>query len=169
MFAIIKDNTFVQFLASGTPFTLDDIQYPANWLNLSTPEEKAALGIVDVVYGTQPDDRYYWVSHADPIVNDTFVKVDFVATPKDFAQVKATVLNEINRHVDSILSPSDYMSIKAIESNTPMADNWKAWRAEIRTQAQTAKAAINGAKSVDDIVSARTIVWANDPDYVATK
>ena len=32
-------------LAIDTPFTADDIQYPANWLRLSTLEEKEAIGI----------------------------------------------------------------------------------------------------------------------------
>ena len=52
-----------QYLREGLEFTLDDIQYPANWLNLSTPEEKAALDLVEVItVGERKDDRYYWVS-----------------------------------------------------------------------------------------------------------
>ncbi len=37
-----KDNTV---LATGTPFVLGDLQYPANWLDLATDAELLALGI----------------------------------------------------------------------------------------------------------------------------
>ena len=37
------------------PFTHEDIQYPANWLRLATPEERAAIGIVDLTL-LPPDD-----------------------------------------------------------------------------------------------------------------
>ena len=76
MFAIIKSNQFVQFLPEGTPFKLDGVQYPANFLNLSTPDEKARLGIVDVVYGQRADDRYYWVSEDAPVVDGGVVKIN---------------------------------------------------------------------------------------------
>ena len=62
MFALVQNNQFIRFIPEGTPFDIDGVQYPANYLNLSTTEEKAALGIVDVVYGAQPSDQYYWIS-----------------------------------------------------------------------------------------------------------
>lgn len=51
------------YVDEGRPFTLAGTQYPANWLNLSTPDDKAALGLVEVTtVGTREDDRTHWVS-----------------------------------------------------------------------------------------------------------
>lgn len=35
-----------QVIGAGTPFTHNGLQYPGNWLTLSTPEERAAIGAV---------------------------------------------------------------------------------------------------------------------------
>ena len=124
--------------------------------------------MVDVVYGEQPDDRYYWVSQDAPVYADGVVLVNFTKTPKDFDQIKNTIIAEINRFADSLLAPTDYLVIKSIENGTVLADDWKTWRAQIRTQAQTAKAVIASATNVDELVAAKTIDWAHDPDYVAS-
>ena len=52
-----------QYITEGNAFEINGTQYPANWLNLSTPEEKAALGLEEVTDANAPlDDRFYWVS-----------------------------------------------------------------------------------------------------------
>ena len=40
-------------------FTVDDINYPANWLRLTTAEEKAAIGITEVADAPSYDSRFY--------------------------------------------------------------------------------------------------------------
>jgi hypothetical protein len=70
MFAIVQNNTIVQLVPEGTAFTLDEVQYPANWYNLITPEEKTAIGMVDVIYGQAPSDIYYWVTQEAPALVD---------------------------------------------------------------------------------------------------
>ena len=47
-------------LAYDRPFTHDGIQYPANWLRLSSPEEKAAIGIEEHPDPPTWDERFYW-------------------------------------------------------------------------------------------------------------
>ena len=47
-------------LAVDTPFTANDIQYPANWLRLSSETEKIAIGITEVADPVRADDRFYW-------------------------------------------------------------------------------------------------------------
>ena len=41
-------------------FTHDQIQYPRNWLQLSTKEDRDALGITWEDDPVRADDRYYW-------------------------------------------------------------------------------------------------------------
>ena len=47
-------------LAIGVAFSHNDIQYPANWLRLSTAEEKTAIGITEVADAPTYDSRFYW-------------------------------------------------------------------------------------------------------------
>ena len=47
-------------LAVDVAFSHNDIQYPANWLRLSTADEKTALGITEVADDPVYDSRFYW-------------------------------------------------------------------------------------------------------------
>ena len=52
-----------QHIREGNPFTIDGVQYPSQWLNHSTPQDKEALGLVEVTtVGTREDDRLYYVT-----------------------------------------------------------------------------------------------------------
>lgn len=167
MFAIIKSNKFVQFLPEGTPFKLDNVQYPANWLNLSTPAEKAKLGIVDVIYGQRADDKYYWVSEDPPVVADGVVKVDYTATPKDLFECQNQAVSAINAAAYSILLPSDWMVVKAMETGVAVAANWATWRQEIRDQAAAQVSAITACADVAALAALPNVEWAHDPNWVA--
>ncbi len=46
-------------------FTLNQIQYPRNWLQLSTKEDRDALGITWEDDPVRADDRYYWNGEID--------------------------------------------------------------------------------------------------------
>lgn len=167
MFAIIKDNTIKQLIPSGQQFTIGDIQYPSNWYQLATQEERASLGAVDVVYGNRPDDRYYWVTESAPVIANGVVEINYTSTAKDLEGLKKDAISQVNQTAFSLLAPSDYMSIKALETNTTMPDTWKTWRESIRTSALNAKTAINASTDVDSLITASTVTWAHDPDYVA--
>ena len=167
MFAIIKDNAIQQLIPDGNQFTIGDIQYPSNWVNLSTLEEKQAIGMVDVVYGTRPDDRYYWVTESAPVIANGVVEINYTSTAKDLADLKKTAITQVNTQAFSLLSPTDYMSIKALETGNAMPDVWKIWRESIRTSALNAKTSINASTDVDSLITASTVTWAHDPDYVA--
>jgi hypothetical protein len=142
-------------LPQDTPFEYNGVQYPANWLNLSTPEEKTAIGITEVAEQFRPDDRYYWVTDNGDGT--------FTATPKDLDQLKANANTQIDVAAHSLLSPSDYMTIKAIETGAEMSTDWKTWRQEIRTLAANTKSAIGASSDVDSLLSAITVTWPKDP------
>lgn len=166
MFAIISNNQFVKFLPEGTPFDLNGTQYPQNWLNLSTPQEKAKLGIVDVVYGQRADDKYYWVSEDAPVVDGGVVKVNYTATPKDLAECLKQALSAVNAQAYSILLPSDWMAVKAYETGTAVAPVWATWRQSIRDQADAQMLAISACQAVDELAALPSVEWSNNPDYV---
>ena len=155
--------TTQQYIQEGTPFEIDGVQYPSNWLNLSTPEEKQALGLEEVVATNQPQNQtYYWVSES---LNGA--ELTYTNTPKDLTTVKSTAINQVNSTAYSILFPTDWMVVKAFETSTPVAPSWNSWRQSIRTTATATVSSIEGAVDVDAVATIMgSIVWAKDPDQV---
>lgn len=167
MFAIVQNNTIVQLVPEGTAFTLDDVQYPANWCNLSTPEEKTAIGMVDVIYGQAPSDVYYWVTQNAPALVDGQVVVTYTFTPKDLDATKANCKSQINATAYSLLLPNDWMVVKATETSTPIDPAWNTWRQSIRVTAAGYTTAITNAADMPALEAVMSnISWPHDPDYV---
>lgn len=161
MFYSTTTNSYIQ---EGTPFEINGVQYPANWLNLSTPEEKSSLGLEEVVATNQPQNQtYYWVSETLDGASLTYTN-----TPKDLVSVKTTALSQINATAYSILLPTDWMVVKAFETSTLINPAWNSWRQSIRTTALNATNAVEGASNVDAVATVMSsIIWPKNPDQVA--
>ena len=167
MFAIIQNNLIALLVPAGTAFTWDGLQYSNNWCNLSTPEEKAAIGMVDVVYGSQPSDVYYWISQDAPVYADGVVTINYTATPKDLFECQSNAVNATNAAAYTILLPTDWMVVKAVETGGTVSPAWNTWRQTIRTQCETQVAAISACTTVDELAALPPVVWAHDPNWVA--
>ena len=149
-----------QYINEGTPFTIGDTQYPANWLNLSTPEQKAEIGLEEVIATNSPaNDQYYWVSTE---LNQA--TLTYVNTPKDLDPCKTSEVATTNSTAYSLLLPSDWMVVKSIETSTPMAADWSQWRETIRTQAADQVAAINACTTIEQLAALPNVDWAKDPN-----
>lgn len=136
-------------LPIDTPFEVDGTHYPANWLRLTTLEEKQAIGITEVPDPETWDDRFYWG----------------VNNPKDLDQLKKQWTSWVDDTVWLMLQKTDYMdSRKANDPQyTPPAD-WLTWRSAIRAQAKTTKQAIAAATDVPSLQQAIAVQWAADPN-----
>lgn len=163
MFYSTTTNTYIQ---EGTAFEINGVQYPANWLNLSTPEEKAQIGLEEVVATNSPaSDQYYWVSQE---LNGA--TLTYINTPKNLTDVKANAFTTINNTAYSILQPSDWMVVKATETSTPVNPDWNSWRASIRATADQTRTAVTGAVDVDAVANIMgSIVWAKSPSVMAAE
>ena len=143
------------FLLNGQPLSPDNafesngVLYPANWLRLSTLEEKQAIGITEVADPEPYDDRFYWGHN----------------NPKDLTQLKAQWTQWADDCVWQLLQKTDFMdSRKANDpSYTPPAD-WVTWRTAVRTQGATAKAAITAATDIPSLQTAIAVQWPADPN-----
>ena len=125
-------------LPQGTAFTdAEGNQYPANWLNLSTAEEKAAIGITEVADPVRADDRFYW--NGD------------VTNPKDIDQVKAMLIAQSKATAGSMLSETDWKIIRAAETGVAASAEVLAERAAIRTASNDNETAINACATVDEL------------------
>ena len=142
-------------LPQGVPFEHNGIQYPANWLNLSTLEEKQAIGITEIPEQPRPDDRYYWVTENDD--------GSFSTTPKDLEGLKTTEVSKVNATAYSLLLSTDFMDFRP--NYIPPA-GWLEWREGVRSVCHDAKVAINACGTVEELMALPAIQWPNDPNYV---
>lgn len=155
MFYCAKENLYVR---EGMPFELDDVSYPANWLNLSTPEEKEALGLQEVItVGERKDDRYYWVSEklegAELIIT---------STPKDFDTVKQMALDDLDHTAYMLFLPSDWMITRKTETGVDLKPEWATYRDNIRLEVNVVRAQIDAATTVDEIAGIKPN-WPVEP------
>jgi len=116
-------------------FTHEGISYPANWLRLTTLEEKQAIGISEVADNTQSwDQRFYWG----------------IDNPKDLDQLKANYTAEQNYIAGTLLSPSDWRVVKASEvADYSVPSEWLDYRAEVRSVCNTRQAEIDEVTTVE--------------------
>ena len=142
-------------LPQGVPFEHNGIQYPANWLNLTSLEEKAAIGITEIPEQPRPDDRYYWVTENDD--------GSFSTTPKDLEGLKTTEVSKVNATAYSMLLSTDFMDFRP---NYTPPQGWLEWREGVRSVCHDAKAAINACGTVEELMTLPAIQWPNDPNYV---
>ena len=123
------------------PFTHGELQYPATWLRTSTPEEKQALGIIEMADKTRPDDRFYWVDAENNGV------------PKDIDQLKAQWTQQIDQIAYSILQPTDWYVVRKMESNVAIPAEVSGLRSNVRTYANQAKVSIGNVTIVEELIS----------------
>lgn len=139
-------------LSVDMPFVHAEISYPANWLRLASLEEKQAIGITEVPDPEVYDDRFYWS----------------VGNPKDLDQLKAQWIAWVNDTVWLMLQKTDFMdSRKANEPTYEAPADWLTWRADVRTKATEAKAAITASKDVPELQAAIQVQWPADPNSIA--
>ena len=150
-----------QYIYAGNQFTIDGVEYPSNWLNLSTEEQKAEIGLEEVIATNQPaSDVYYWVSTELDKASLTYVN-----TPKDLDTVESNSVSQINQTAYSILLPSDWMVVKSVETGTQVPAEWNTWRESIRTTADTSRTAVASAVDVDEVQTIMgSITWPQDPN-----
>lgn len=159
-------------LALDVPWEHNDVQYPANWLRLSSTQDRAELGIVweDDILGW--DERFYWGYDADGNL-----------LPKTYTNLKTLWIAKTKDTANKLLQPSDWRVIKAKERGITMNAAWKTWRQTIRTECGTMVTAIEATASVGDTAPHADFgrvealqqyiegdtynVWTADPDSAA--
>jgi len=116
--------------------------YPANWLTVSTTEEKTAIGIVitpDPVTSSSPsyDRRFY--SNA--------------TTPKDLNNLKIYWVEEVKETCNKLLVETDWMIIRAADPSAGLVVPMEVQtdRALIRTRCNEKETAINACTTVPEL------------------
>ena len=132
------------------------IQYPANWLRLSTAQDRAELGIVWVPDAPSWDQRFYWgYDHEGQLI------------PKDHAQLVEQWVAQTKTTAGTLLAPTDWMITRSAEpSGKPASDEILAQRAAIRAKSDEKEATIVSTTSTDElaayVTSSNYTTWLDD-------
>ena len=127
-----------QPLAVDTPFkTPDGTQYPANWLRLSTLEEKEAIGITEVADPEPFDQRFYW----NP------------GQPKDHGQLVEQWVTQTKQTAGSLLAPTDWYIVRQAETGAVAPAEVLTYRLGIRAASNGKEDQIKATTTTDELVA----------------
>jgi hypothetical protein len=129
----LLDNNPLQI---GVPFKHNEQQYPANWLQLSSAEEKEAIGITEVDDAPMVDDRFYWSAN----------------NPKDLDQLKSQWISQIKDTTNKLLAATDWMVIRKIERNIDIPANIVAYRKAVIDECVRLESDIASKKKVETFI-----------------
>ncbi len=139
-------------LRLGKAFVHDGMQYPSNWLALTSLEEKQAIGIVEVPDQPQPvwDQRFYWgVDNPKQLNDEPAVDEDGNELGYTKTGLKTLWKEKQDDIAASLLAPSDWRVIKAAEvTDYAVSSQWLTYRAAVRTACNTRQAEIDACSDV---------------------
>ena len=139
-------------------FSHNNINYPRNWLNLTTLEEKKAIGITEEADPVIPsyDRRFYWG----------------VDKPKDIDQLKVKWVNHQKATAGGLLCKTDWMIIRKAETSTAVPSDTTTYRTAVRDQCKKREdqiTACSDTKALDTLIntgvgeSGGLAAWPTEP------
>jgi hypothetical protein len=160
-------------LAEGTSFyDANGTQYPPQWLNQSTEEQKLAIGITWVADAVRADDRFYW----DGDINNPKAIEDKLETKKDgsplYKQVydkatksmvdtteqvvtkglKSSFIAQVKDTAGKLLASTDWYVIRKAERNVEVPSDIALKRTQIVTEANRLENDINASTTVEALI-----------------
>jgi len=159
-------------LAVDVPFTHGDIHYPANWLRLSTAQEKKDLGITEVADAPTYDSRFYWGNGTAKTLTDTN-EVDENGDPlldENGDQVvtlgvKSVLKAQEKATAGSLLAKYDWYVIRKAETSKAIPTAIKTYRTAVRTACLTRETEIDDCADTAALV---TLYESTEKDGVVT-
>ena len=137
-------------LSYDRAFTHDGIQYPANWLRLSSLEERNALGIVEVADAPWYDQRFYWGVDKPKQLNDEPI---LDKDGKDTGEIRTGLKTEWKTKQDdicnSLLHGNDWRVVRAAELGQAVASVWLTYRGAVRSACNTRQSEIAAVTTVE--------------------
>ena len=118
-------------------FTSNGINYPANWLRLTTLDEKKAIGITEVADPAIFDGRFYTSA----------------GNAKDLAGLKTTWISTQKEIAGTLLSPYDWYVVRKSEKDTAIPVGITSYRDAVRTTCATRETEINAAANVEALIA----------------
>mgnify|MGYP001322288250 CR=1 FL=1 len=147
-------------LAVDVAFSHNDIQYPANWLRLSTAEEKAAIGITEVEDPKVYDSRFYWGNGTAKALDDEDAKDKDGNLLKDengnqvvTLGVKSVLKAQEKVTAGTLLAPYDWYVVRKAEKSTAIPTAITTYRDGVRTACDTREKEIDACSDTAALVT----------------
>ena len=159
-------------LAVDVAFTHNDIQYPANWLRLTTKAEKEAIGITEVADDPVYDSRFYWDDGSAKALDDVNAKDEDGNLLKDkngnqivIQGVKSVLKAQEKATAGSLLAKYDWYVIRKAEASKAIPTAIKTYRTAVRTACATRETEIDNCADTAALV---TLYGSTEKDGVYT-
>ncbi len=159
-------------LAVDVPFTAGDINYPANWLRLSTAQEKKDLGITEVADAPVYDSRFYWGDGTAKTLTDTN-QVDENGDPVLDADgnqvvtlgVKSILKAREKATAGSLLANYDWYVVRKAEKDIAIPSSISTFRDQVRTACDTREKEIDACSDTAALVTLYGATYDKDGNF----
>ena len=152
--------------------TSDGTQYPANWLRLSTADEKIALGITEVTDNPVYDNRFYNGDGSGKELDDVDAKDqegNLLKNPDGTQMVilgvKSVLKAQEKVTAGTLLAPYDWYVVRKAEKSTAIPTAITTYRDAVRTACNTRETEIDACSDTAALV---TLYGSTEKDGVFT-
>ena len=172
MWAKVKADQVIEVFNGAKAITdSNGVQHPSSIFSNWSKDELKNIGIYPVSIATPPDSRFYkggtpsYSFSKDKVIetiNQTAHELaDVTVTDEDNKVMKnsdgTTMITEglitqykmdIDNQAYNLLQPSDWMAVRQYETGVSITDDWKTYRAGVRTKAAEMKTAVSAVTSI---------------------
>ena len=177
MWAKVKADQVIEVFNGAKAITdSNGVQHPSSIFSNWSKDELKNIGIYPVSIATPPDSRFYkggtpsYSFSKDKVIetiNQTAHELaDVTVTDEDNKVMKnsdgTTMITtglitqykmDIDKQAYDLLQPSDWMAVRQYETGVSMTDDWKTYRAGVRTKAAEMKTAVSAVTSIGALQS----------------
>ena len=152
-------------------FTSKGINYPANWLRLTTLTEKKAIGITEVGNEATYDQRFYWSASKAKALEDVNAKNKDGKLLKDEngdqvidKGLKTEWIAIQKQTASSLLTPYDWYVIHKADDGTAIPSAVQTYRDGVRTKATAHETEVTTTTNVTDLIAVNiNDGWPDEP------
>lgn len=142
-------------LPIDTPFEVNGTHYPANWLRLTSLEEKQAIGITEVPDPEPYDDRFWW-GVGNPKQLDDLTVTPEQGEPYTQKGLKSHWIAQVKDTAGKLLAQTDWMVIRKAERDVAIPAATVTYRAAVVAEANRLETAINACSDVPALIAVVT-------------
>ena len=172
MWAKVKADQVIEVFNAAKAITdSNGVQHPSSIFSNWSKDELKNIGIYAVSVATPPDNRFYKGGTPSYLFSNNKVIETINQTAHELADVTVTdednkviknsdgttmmttgLITQYKMDIDNraydMLQPSDWMAVRQYETGVSITDNWKTYRAGVRTKAAEMKTAVSAVTSV---------------------
>jgi hypothetical protein len=140
-------------LQADRGFTHNGIQYPRNWLKLSSQGDRDAIGITWEADPVRADDRYYWDGDVNnPKALDNVDEVVDGETTTTYG-LKHTMTAQVKDTAGKLLATTDWYITRQVERQVPVPPKVTAKRQAIVQESERLEISIKAITTVEELIN----------------